>query len=331
MSTNHPLSDAEALAALDWYRAAGVDVAVGDDPVDRFAASAVVPARRILPGMAPAAPAPVAAPAVPLNSDPSVIGKTIRLGGRPATVVGVLEPSIPYPAETEIIANVVTSPHHLGATMVTQRVHRMTELFGRLAPGASVEDARAELAAVHGAMMREHPESYSAKYDMRLAVTPLRKLLAAPTLIAARRNLGLLGFGYIALHFLVYFWWDREGSVGSTVDEIALRRYLWFGFGALVLMLPLAITSTDAMVARLGAKRWKLLHRLIYVIVPAGVLHFYILVKADTSRPKLFAWVVGGLLGFRLRGRRGPLRSGPESGRDPRCVARFGGGIRGRH
>ena len=84
-----------------------------------------------------------------LNSDPSVIGKTISLGARSATVVGVLEPSLPYPADTEIIANVVTSPHHLGATMVTMRTHRMTELFGRLAPGASVEDARTELKAVH--------------------------------------------------------------------------------------------------------------------------------------------------------------------------------------
>ena len=83
-----------------------------------------------------------------LNSDPSVIGRTIRLGPRTATVVGVLEPSVPYPADTEIIANVVTSPHHLGATMVTQRTHRMTELFGRLAPGASLEEARAELTAV---------------------------------------------------------------------------------------------------------------------------------------------------------------------------------------
>ena len=72
-----------------------------------------------------------------LNSDPSVVGKTIRLGPRSATVVGVLEPSVPYPADTEIIANMVTSPHHLGATMVTLRTHRMTELFGRLAPGAS--------------------------------------------------------------------------------------------------------------------------------------------------------------------------------------------------
>src|ERR1700733_11946327 len=80
-----------------------------------------------------------------LKSDPSVLGKTVRLGERSATIVGVLEPSVPYPAETEIIANIVTSPHHLSATMVTGRVHRMTELFGRLAPGANLEQARAEL------------------------------------------------------------------------------------------------------------------------------------------------------------------------------------------
>ena len=80
-----------------------------------------------------------------LKGDPTVIGKTVRLGDRTATIVGVLEPSVPYPAETEIIANVVTSPHHLSATMVTGRVHRMTELFGRLAPGATLEQANAEL------------------------------------------------------------------------------------------------------------------------------------------------------------------------------------------
>src|ERR1051326_5814825 len=82
-----------------------------------------------------------------LQSDPNVIGKQIRLGERSATIVGVLEPSVPYPAETEIIANIVTSPHHLSATMVTGRVHRMTELFGRLAPGATLESANAELRA----------------------------------------------------------------------------------------------------------------------------------------------------------------------------------------
>ena len=101
-----------------------------------------------------------------LNSDPSVVGRPIRLGPRTATIVGVLEPSVPYPADTEIIANMVTSPHHLGATMDTERTHRMTELFGRLAPGASVEDARAELTAAHAAMMREHPEAYSASANM---------------------------------------------------------------------------------------------------------------------------------------------------------------------
>jgi putative ABC transport system permease protein len=109
-----------------------------------------------------------------LKSDPSVLGKTVRLGTRSATIVGVLEPSVPYPAETEIIANVVTSPHHLSATMVTGRVHRMTELFGRLAPGADLESARAELRAVHGAMIREHPDVYSPKADFRIDAVRLR-------------------------------------------------------------------------------------------------------------------------------------------------------------
>src|SRR5712692_5014720 len=109
-----------------------------------------------------------------LKSDPSVIGKTVRLDTRLATIVGVLEPSVPYPAETEIIANVVTSPHHLSATMVTGRVHRMTELFGRLAPGADLESARAELRAVHGAMIAQYPETYSPKADFRIDAVRLR-------------------------------------------------------------------------------------------------------------------------------------------------------------
>jgi putative ABC transport system permease protein len=109
-----------------------------------------------------------------LKSDPSVIGKNIRLGDRSATIVGVLEPSVPYPADTEIIANVVTSPHHLSATMVTGRVHRMTELFGRLAPGATLESARAELRTAYGAMVREHPEAYSPQGDGRISAVRLR-------------------------------------------------------------------------------------------------------------------------------------------------------------
>src|SRR5688572_9950850 len=115
-----------------------------------------------------------------LKSDPSVIGKTIRLSDRPAVVVGVLEPSVPYPQETEIMANVVTSPHHLDATMVDGRVHRMTELFGRLAPGADLETARAELRAVHGAILKEHPEAYSPKADFRIDAVRLRDQITAP-------------------------------------------------------------------------------------------------------------------------------------------------------
>jgi putative ABC transport system permease protein len=109
-----------------------------------------------------------------LKSDPTVIGKTVRLGTRSATIIGVLEPSVPYPSETEIIANVVTSPHHLSATMVTGRVHRMTELFGRLAPGRDLDAARAELHAVHAAIVKEHPEAYSPKADFRIDAVKLR-------------------------------------------------------------------------------------------------------------------------------------------------------------
>jgi predicted permease len=115
-----------------------------------------------------------------LKSDPSVLGKTIRLDSRSATIVGVLEPSVPYPAETEIIANVVTSPHHLSATMVDGRVHRMTELFGRLAPGADLEAARAELRTAHGAMLKEHPEAYPANGEFRIDATLLRDQIASP-------------------------------------------------------------------------------------------------------------------------------------------------------
>src|SRR5262249_25338864 len=106
-----------------------------------------------------------------LKRDPSVIGKTVRLGstGIAATVIGVLEPCVPYPQETEIIANVVTSPHHLSATMVTGRVHRMTEVFARLAPGATLDQARAELRSVYATMKRDHPEVYAEKDDFQIS------------------------------------------------------------------------------------------------------------------------------------------------------------------
>src|SRR5262245_65089824 len=100
-------------------------------------------------------------------SDPNRVVRPIHLIVGTATIVGVLEPAVPYPTETEIIANIVTSPHHLGATMVTSRTHRMTDLFGRLAPGASLEEARAELTAAHAAVMHEHPEAYSKRANIQ--------------------------------------------------------------------------------------------------------------------------------------------------------------------
>ena len=112
-----------------------------------------------------------------LHKDPSVIGKTVRLGSigdRSAVVIGVLEPCVPYPQDTEIISNIVTSPHHLSATMVTGRIHRMTELFGRLAPGVSVDQARAELLSAYSAMKKDHPEAYAQEGDFQIGVKLLR-------------------------------------------------------------------------------------------------------------------------------------------------------------
>ena len=117
-----------------------------------------------------------------LKSDPTVIGRSVRLGSfgeRFATIIGVLEPSVPYPADTEIIANVVTSPHHLSATMVTGRVHRMTELFGRLAPGATLDGARVELRTIHAAMMKDHPEAYPKQANFQIEARLLREQITS--------------------------------------------------------------------------------------------------------------------------------------------------------
>ena len=111
------------------------------------------------------------------KKDPDVIGKTVRLssvGDRSATVIGVLEPCVPYPADTEIIGNLVTSPHHLSATMVTGRVHRMTELFGKLAPGVTLDQARTELRTVYAAMQKDHSEAYPDNGGYRIDARMLR-------------------------------------------------------------------------------------------------------------------------------------------------------------
>jgi putative ABC transport system permease protein len=166
-----------------------------------------------------------------LQSDPSVIGKTVRLGDRAATLVGVLEPSVPYPSETEIIANVVTSPHHLSATMVDGRVHRMTELFGRLAPGVGLDAARAELRAVHGAILEEHPEAYPKNADFRIDAVQLRDQIISPArtvllvLLAASALVFIIACSNVA-NLILARSVRREG-------ELAIRAALGASTGAL--------------------------------------------------------------------------------------------------
>jgi putative ABC transport system permease protein len=166
-----------------------------------------------------------------LNSDPTVVGKAIRLGPSAATVVGVLEPSVPYPADTEIIANVVTSPHHLTEAMNEDRKHRMTEVFGRLAPGRSIAEARAELAAAHGAIVRAHPDAFQPGAQARLTVTQLRDQIAAPA-----RTMLLVLLGAAALVFVI-----ACSNVANLIlarsmrreGELAIRAALGASHGAL--------------------------------------------------------------------------------------------------
>lgn len=135
---------------------------------------------------------------------------------------------------------------------------------------------------------------------LSLIITPLRRIFGWGKLIAFRRALGLFGFLYAVVHLLIYVVFDRALDLSSTIEEILSRRYLQIGFIALVLMVPLAVTSTNGMIRRMGAKRWKLLHKLTYVVVILGVAHFYLLVKSDVRQPIAFALVLTPLLGFRL-------------------------------
>ena len=166
-----------------------------------------------------------------LNSDPTVIGKTVRLGDRNATIVGVLEPSVPYPARTEIIANVVTSPHHLSATMVLGRVHRMTELFGRLAPGATLEQANSELQAIYANMVKAHPEAYSPQAKGQIHAVLLRDQISSGArtvllvLLAASLLIFIIACSNVA-NLILSRSVRREG-------ELAIRAALGASHGAL--------------------------------------------------------------------------------------------------
>ena len=132
-----------------------------------------------------------------------------------------------------------------------------------------------------------------------LAVTPLRRLLSMPWLLRLRRMLGLFAFFYACLHFTTYLWLDQFFDWPAMLKDIAKRPFITVGFTALVLLIPLAATSTNAMVKRLGAKRWQALHRMVYVIATLGVVHFWWLVKKDVMEPAIFAVVLTLLLSVR--------------------------------
>jgi len=135
---------------------------------------------------------------------------------------------------------------------------------------------------------------------LTMAVTPARKVFGVNWIIHLRRTLGLYAFFYGCLHFLCFYSLDRAFSLSSTLHEIVARKYIWFGITALLVMAPLAITSTNAMIKRLGGKRWRALHRLAYVAAVGGVIHYYMQVKADVRLPLVFAAALTVLLGYRL-------------------------------
>jgi methionine sulfoxide reductase heme-binding subunit len=132
-----------------------------------------------------------------------------------------------------------------------------------------------------------------------LAVTPARRLLEMPSLIRFRRMFGLFTFFYACLHFLTYIWFDKFFDMEAMLKDIGKRPFITIGFASLLLMIPLAVTSTAAWIRRLGGKRWQRLHRLIYLIAAGGVIHYYWLVKSDTRLPALYGAILGVLLAYR--------------------------------
>ena len=192
------------------------------------------------------------------KKDPGVIGKTVRLssvGDRSATIIGVLEPSVPYPADTEIIGNVVTSPHHLSATMVTGRIHRMTELFGKLAPGATLDQARAELRTVYASMQKDHPDAYPDNGGFRIDARMLRDQMTSGArtvllvLLAASGLVFIIACSNVA-NLILARTVRREG-------ELAIRAALGASTGTLRRMLlaeSLLLCGSGAAIALVSAQ-----------------------------------------------------------------------------
>jgi sulfoxide reductase heme-binding subunit YedZ len=154
-----------------------------------------------------------------------------------------------------------------------------------------------------------------------LAVTPVRELAHLPNLLRLRRMLGLFAFSYVLLHLTVYVVLDLELHFGTVLAEIARRPYIAIGMVALLMLIPLAVTSTNRMMRRLG-RRWQRLHSMIYPIAILGVWHYYWQVKKDVSEPLLYAGILAVLLGYRavrawMRQRARAAASAPRTGAGP--------------
>ena len=135
---------------------------------------------------------------------------------------------------------------------------------------------------------------------LTLAITPLRKTFGVNALVKTRRMVGLFAFFYGSLHLITYIWFDRSLNFVSVLQDVGPRRFILVGMAAFFLMAPLAITSTNKMVKRLGGKRWALLHMLVYPAAILGVIHFWMLVKSDVRLPLTFGFLLLLLLGHRL-------------------------------
>src|SRR5215211_8736059 len=153
--------------------------------------------------------------------------------------------------------------------------------------------------------------------SLTVSITPLRKIFGINSLVRLRRMLGLFAFFYGTLHLLTYIWFDRLFNLISVGQDVVKRPFILAGMTAFLLMAPLAITSTNKMVKRLGGKSWARLHRLVYLAAIAGVVHFWMLVKSDTRLPLTFAFILLFLLGYRLFVKYAPSQQ-PSPGLFPR-------------
>jgi len=168
----------------------------------------------------------------------------------------------------------------------------------------------------------EYITHYTGDWTIRficftLCITPLRMLMNQPKITGFRRMLGLFAFFYGCLHLAAWIFLDpRQNTIAAIWEDIVKRRYITVGMLAFVAMVPLAITSTAGWVRRLTFKRWKQLHRLIYLTAVAGVIHYYWLVKSDVRLPLMYAAFVTVLLGYRIiawmRKRNAPARRAPQ-------------------